>query len=245
MNVEVRTTGMNLADFTAAASLKREETVFNTLVVDVNPIMRLGLCAMLAALPEIRVVAQASGGHSALLASRQHRINLVILDADIEDTNAEEAMSALKARTPDLKVLVGYTNLTAIDAARIVHSGGNGLIARTANVDELTQAIRTVLAGGVYLPARVASQIFRDAPAAAMLPLSGLSPREIDVLRLVAAGYSNKDIARRLSLSVRTVETHRFNLRHKSGMSRPKDLIQLARKLGLRPVDGAEPGAAI
>ena len=239
MNANARPLSPELDEATA-----RRRT-FQTLVVDANPIMRVGLCATLAAMPELKVVAQASGGHSALMANRQHKPDLALLDMAMEDTDIEDAVKSLKGQAPNLKILIGYTQLTAAEAARLLHGGANGLIARTANIDELTQAVRTVLQGGTYLPAGVASQIFRESSPSAMLPLSGLSPRELEVLRLIAAGYSNKDIARRLSLSVRTVETHRFNLRHKSGMSRPKDLTQLARKLGLTaPAQITSSGAA-
>ena len=204
-----------------------------TLVVDPNPMMRAGLCAALAQLDDLKIVAEASGGFAAMMACRQMKVDLAIIDVQIEDVDVYEAVTSLKSQSPGLRVLISYVSLSAFEVTQLLHVGVNGLIPRNAGISEFLQAVRTLMGGGSYLPGSIASRLFREAPIQTSLHSSGLSPRELDVLRFVAAGYSNKEIARRLSLSVRTVETHRFNLRHKSGVSRLKDLVQLAARLGL------------
>ncbi|MGU3360408.1 response regulator transcription factor [Methylobacterium sp. M6A4_1b] len=143
-------------------------------------------------------------------------------------------IAALKARAPDLHVLVGFDVLRADLLTRLIEVGAEAFIARSATPRDMCGALLSLAAGSAGpVPGE-------DAPAAAA-PVDGLTPREAEILRFLSAGFSNKEVARRLNLSVRTVETHRLNLRRKTQTGRLKDLVALARHLGLAPVVDAGP----
>ncbi|GJE02274.1 response regulator transcription factor [Methylobacterium isbiliense] len=138
------------------------------------------------------------------------------------------AVAALRERHPRLKVLVAFLTAEAQTLIALAQAGADAFVARSAPPQDVCAAI-LALAGGEPLPGGAAPQ----ADAAADL---GLTPREAEVLRFLSAGFSNKEVARRLTVSVRTVETHRLNLRRKTKTGRLKDLVQLARQMGLAPV---------
>ena len=129
----------------------------------------------------------------------------------------------LRTRYPSLKVAVAFEVLEAGAAGRLAAAGVDVFVARTASAG----TVCTTLLGLAGLAA--------EAPPAAP-STDGLTPREAEILRFLSAGFSNKEVARRLGLSVRTVETHRLNLRRKTQTGRLKDLVALARQLGLAPV---------
>lgn len=215
------------------------------LIVNSNPTMRAGLRAALGQAPELVIVGEASSACAALVACRQLDVGVAVLDSALDDLDVFEAVLALRGHKPGLPILVLYVALTGFDVSQLLHIGVTGLVRRDADVEELVQAVRTLVRGGSYLPATFTAKLFRHAPTGPGTGLGGLSAREVQVLRYVASGFSNKDVARRLGLSVRTVETHRLNLRRKTGVSRPKDLVQLAKRLKLlgseEPDDGHAP----
>lgn len=140
-------------------------------------------------------------------------------------------IATLKGRRPGLSVLVAFDALRADLLGRLVQAGADAFVARSAAPRDVCGAILGLAASP-------------DAPAsspAEAASVDGLTPREAEILRFLSAGFSNKEVARRLSLSVRTVETHRLNLRRKTQTGRLKDLVALARHLGLAPVVDAEP----
>lgn len=141
-------------------------------------------------------------------------------------------IAALKGRAPGLAVLVGFEVLRAGLLTRLVDAGADAFIARSATPRDVCEAL-------LSLAANPAEPTWDEAAAAA--PANGLTPREAEILRFLSAGFSNKEVARRLNLSVRTVETHRLNLRRKTQTGRLKDLVALARHLGLTPVVDAAP----
>lgn len=182
-----------------------------------------------------------------LRAALEHEPALCTLDeADIDDLRGEPAaavvvlpdaglkdaairIAALKKRRSDLKVVVAFQSLPG-DALRVLlASGADAFMARQASPRDIC----SVLLG---LMQRSTAAVQRTTPSLELDLGDGLTPREAEILRFLSAGFSNKEVARRLSLSVRTVETHRLNLRRKTQTGRLKDLVALARKLGLAPV---------
>ncbi|KQT89992.1 hypothetical protein ASG60_10125 [Methylobacterium sp. Leaf469] len=149
---------------------------------------------------------------------------VVVGDGDPEGGVAR--IGGLRARCPGLKIVAAFETLDAAAMARLVAAGTDMFVARTASARVVCAAILAL--GGL------------DAPAQGMAPTDGLTPREAEILRFLSAGFSNKEVARRLGLSVRTVETHRLNLRRKTQTGRLKDLVALARQLGLAPVTDTE-----
>lgn len=146
-------------------------------------------------------------------------------------------LSELRDRWPTLRILIAFQALTRADLRELLAAGADALVARCAPPREIGLAVLALAEGGPCLvPAEAAS-----ARPAEPVDTLGLTPREAEVLRFLSAGFSNKEVARRLTLSVRTVETHRLNLRRKTQTGRLKDLVSLARQLGLAPVLDGEP----
>lgn len=141
-------------------------------------------------------------------------------------------IAALKRR-PGLRVLATFQSLSADRLRSLLAAGADSIVAQGAPPREICAAI-LALARHPEEPSTAA------VPAVQPDPGDGLTPREAEILRFLSAGFSNKEVARRLSLSVRTVETHRLNLRRKTHTGRLKDLVSLARQLGLAPVVEAE-----
>ncbi|WP_288582810.1 response regulator transcription factor [uncultured Methylobacterium sp.] len=142
------------------------------------------------------------------------------------------AVAALRERAPQARILVAFQAADAAEIGRFAASGADAFVARCAPAREICAAI-LALARGLPLHEGDAEVPAPETMAAESL---GLTPREAEVLRFLSAGFSNKEVARRLTVSVRTVETHRLNLRRKTKTGRLKDLVQLARQIGLAPV---------
>ncbi|GJD63631.1 response regulator transcription factor [Methylobacterium frigidaeris] len=141
------------------------------------------------------------------------------------------AVAALRERAPDARILVAFQAADAAEIGRFASAGADAFVARCAAPRDICT---TILALAHDLPLHE-GEAEAPAPEAAAESL-GLTPREAEVLRFLSAGFSNKEVARRLTVSVRTVETHRLNLRRKTKTGRLKDLVQLARQIGLAPV---------
>jgi len=149
-----------------------------------------------------------------------------------------DRIAVLRVGRPSLRILVAFRALAAADLVRLAEAGADAFVGHNAPAREICAAILALAQG-----APLAAGPLPEMPAPAQSEASdglGLTPREAEVLRFLSAGFSNKEVARRLSLSVRTVETHRLNLRRKTQTGRLKDLVSLARHLGLDPVLDAE-----
>jgi two-component system secretion response regulator SsrB len=145
-------------------------------------------------------------------------------------------LAGLKETWPALRTLVAFQALTRDDLLGLLAAGADAFIARNASAPDVCTALLALADGQSCLTGAPVP----ETPEAG--DTLGLTPREAEVLRFLSAGFSNKEVARRLSLSVRTVETHRLNLRRKTQTGRLKDLVSLARQLGLAPVVEAESG---
>ncbi|WP_375464069.1 response regulator transcription factor [uncultured Methylobacterium sp.] len=166
-------------------------------------------------------------------------VALIFLDeARLQDGLAR--LADLRERMPAVRTLLAFQALTADALRSVLDAGADAVVARSASPRDLCTAVLALANGGELLVVQPESEGLASAsePADSL----GLTPREAEVLRFLSAGFSNKEVARRLTLSVRTVETHRLNLRRKTQTGRLKDLVSLARQLGLAPVVDAEPG---
>lgn len=142
---------------------------------------------------------------------------------------------SLRDRLRGLRILAAFQALTGADLQALLAAGADAVVARSGPPREICAAVLALAEGAPCLVAAPA-----EAPESG--EALGLTPREAEVLRFLSAGFSNKEVARRLALSVRTVETHRLNLRRKTQTGRLKDLVSLARQLGLAPVVDGEAG---
>ncbi|MCP1536422.1 response regulator transcription factor [Methylorubrum extorquens] len=153
----------------------------------------------------------------------------------VDEAGAEAGcarIAALREGRPWLRVLAVFRTLDASAMHRLIAAGADAFVGCGTPADEVCASVLVLAKGASPAPSAAAS----SARPSAEDPVIGLTPREAEVLRFLSAGFSNKEVARRLSLSVRTVETHRLNLRRKTQTGRLKDLVTLARQLGLAPV---------
>jgi DNA-binding NarL/FixJ family response regulator len=193
------------------------------MLVDDHPLVRDGLRARLEAVPHFRVVAEADSGAEALTLAGSTRIDLVLMDITMRDGSGIEATARLYANFPDIAVLILSMHDKLEYVTQAMQAGARGYVLKDAPGKDIVLAIDTVMAGGIYYSAAVARQLARPATQD-----NQLTSREQEVLRHIANGESNKQIARALDLSVRTVETHRLNIKRKLGIEGQAELIKFA-----------------
>jgi len=192
------------------------------LLVDDHPLVRDGLRARLEAVPGLEVVAEAGSAAEALAAAGAHAPALVLMDISMRGTNGIEATAAFRDRFPDMAVLVLSMHDKQEYVSQAMAAGARGYVLKDAPGKDIVVAIETVMSGGIYYSAALARQLVR-APSQ-----EELTTREQQVLAHIANGESNKQIARELDLSVRTVETHRLNIKRKLGIEGQAGLIKFA-----------------
>ncbi|MBU2289158.1 MAG: response regulator transcription factor [Gammaproteobacteria bacterium] len=200
------------------------------LLVDDHPLVRDGLKARLASETDIEVVGEAGDAAETLTALAACSPTLVLMDVGMKDGSGIDLTGVLLARSPGLHVLMLSMYDSVEYAHRALQAGARGYVLKDAPSAEILVAIRTVAAGGTYLSASIAERMFR-APTQS----NQLSTREREILSCIALGQSSKLIARALDLSVRTVETHRQNIRRKLDLETQADLIKYAVEHGGRP----------
>jgi DNA-binding NarL/FixJ family response regulator len=209
-------------------------TPVHIMLVDDHPLVRDGLRARLEAVPHFRVVAEADSGAEALALAGGTRIDLVLMDITMRDGSGIEATARLTANHPDIAILILSMHDKLEYVTQAMQAGARGYVLKDAPGKDIVLAIDTVMAGGIYYSAAVARQLAR--PAAQD---NQLTSREQEVLRHIANGESNKQIARALDLSVRTVETHRLNIKRKLGIEGQAELIKFAVQHGRFGASGA------
>ncbi|MBY0555863.1 MAG: response regulator transcription factor [Burkholderiaceae bacterium] len=193
------------------------------LLVDDHPLVRDGLRARLEAMPQFRVVAEAGGAAEALEQAAQFDVDLVLMDINMRDTNGIEATAQFRAAFPRIAVLILSMHDKLEYVSQAIRAGARGYVLKDAPGKDIVLAIETVMSGGIYYSAALARQL-----AQPQMPDMQLTTREQEVLRHLARGESNKQIARALDLSVRTVETHRLNIKRKLGIEGQAELIRFA-----------------
>ncbi len=193
------------------------------LLVDDHPLVRDGLRARLEAMAQFEVVGEAGSAAEALEAARQHHPDLVLMDINMRGTNGIEATAQFKQQFPHIAVLILSMHDKLEYVTQAIQAGARGYVLKDAPGKDIVIAIETVMAGGIYYSANLAQQLAKP-----MAQDNQLTAREAEVLRHLANGESNKAIARQLDLSVRTVETHRLNIKRKLGIEGQAELIKFA-----------------
>jgi two-component system, NarL family, nitrate/nitrite response regulator NarL len=193
------------------------------MLVDDHPLVRDGLRVRLESVPGFRVVAEAASADEALAAALAQPLDLVLMDIGMKGVNGIEATRRLLAALPALRVLV----LSMYDHAEYVRealaAGACGYLLKDSPAEEIVEAIRAVMAGGTHVSPALADAVSRAERGDGLL-----TPREREVLALIAEGLSSKDIGERLAMGVRTVETHRTSLRRKLDLASPAALVRYA-----------------
>jgi DNA-binding NarL/FixJ family response regulator len=196
-------------------------TTVRILLVDDHPLVRDGLRARLEAVPHFSVVAEAGSADEAL--QRAGEADLVLMDINMRGASGIEATAQIVQRYPDIAVLILSMHDKLEYVTQAMQAGARGYVLKDAPGKDIVLAIDTVMAGGIYYSPALARQLARPSQQD-----NQLTAREQEVLRHIASGQSNKQIARDLALSVRTVETHRLNIKRKLGIEGQAELIRFA-----------------
>lgn len=205
------------------------------LIADDHPVLRSGLRVLLAADPGLKVVGEAGTGEETLHLAEELRPDVVLLDIGMPAESGIETVRRLKAKLPALKVLFLTMHEEEGMLLEALGAGGDGYLIKRADEQEIVQAIRVVQRGDVYVHPAMTRALLSQAETTERPPepIEPLSRREIDVLRLLARGNTNRQIAELLALSVRTIESHRANLMGKLGLSSRVELVTYAEEHGL------------
>jgi two-component system response regulator NreC len=200
------------------------------LIADDHPVLRSGLRVLLAADPDVAVVGEAGTGDETLRLAEELRPDVILLDIGLPGESGIETARRLKAKLPALKVLFLTMHEEEGMLLEALGAGGDGYLIKRADEPEILQAIRVVQRGDLYVHPAMTRALLSQAETTERLPepVEPLSRREIDVLRLLARGNTNRQIAELLALSVRTIESHRANLMGKLGLSSRVELVTYA-----------------
>jgi DNA-binding NarL/FixJ family response regulator len=190
------------------------------MIVEDHTLLRTGLRALLTQDPDLEVVGEADNGRDALRALGTLKPDLILMDISMPGMNGIEAISEMKRRGIETKIIVLTIHKTDEYIHEALRAGANGYVLKDASHDELRTAIRTVLAGKMFLSPDISGRVISTYLGAVKAPFGTrpadtLTHRERQVLKLVAEGHNNRYIAEYLSLSVKTVEKHRSNLMKK------------------------------
>jgi two-component system, NarL family, response regulator NreC len=206
-------------------------------LADDHEVVRSGLRMLLDSEPGIEVVAEAGEVASTLAEVERHRPDVLVLDLHMPGEPSLPAIPRLRERSPKTRVVVLTAQRDPSFAGEAMRVGAAGYVPKEAAGRQLVRAIRMAAEGKTYLEPTLGARLAADA-AAARRSAPELTERELDVLRLIARGHTNREIAERLFLSVRTVEGHRARIQRKLGRSRRSDLVEYVIERGL--VDRSE-----
>ena len=200
------------------------------LLVDDHMVLRMGLMTAASDEPDMEVVADVENGLDAIEAFRLHRPDIVVLDMRMQGLSGIETIEALREQFGNVRVLV-YSNFAkGEEVYRVLKAGASGFVVKEMAVDRLLEAIRAVSNGERYVPPEVAMRIGERL-------LAQLTPREMEVLKLVAKGLSNKEIATALNVVEGTIKIHVTNLLAKLGVSDRTQALVVAIKRGIIEIE--------
>jgi two-component system, NarL family, response regulator NreC len=199
-------------------------------LADGHAVVRSGLRMLLDSESDFEVVAEASDVDEARRYVRGHHPAVLVLDLNNPDGSSLEAIGQIREESPDTQIVVLTMHQEPAFAREALGAGALGYVLKEADDDELVQAVRRAAAGESYLNPRLGARIASAPPPD---PPDDLSQREVDVLRLIALGHTNAEIAEQLFLSVRTVETHRSHILQKLRLSTRAELVGYALNRGL------------
>jgi len=199
-------------------------------LADDHTVVRRALRLLLEAEPGFEVVAEAKDADGAVRYLRGHKPDVLILDLNMPGRPSLEAIGDMQEASPETRIVVLTMQQEPAFARRALQQGVLGYVLKEAADDELVQAVRSAAAGETYLQPALGAKLAAEPEKSAA---SDLSERETDVLRLIALGHTNAEIAEKLYISVRTVETHRAHIQQKLGVSSRAELVQSALSRGL------------
>lgn len=199
-------------------------------LADDHPVVLAGIRALLNADPDVELVGEATNGGEALPLIRTAAPHVAVIDVSMPGLNGLQLTERVADECPDTKVLVLTVHEDAAYVQPLLQAGARGYLLKRSAADDLLRAVRAVASGGVYLDPSVAGHALADASAKTgaepNVPGEALSPRETETLRLIAQGYANKEIARRIDVSVKSVETYKARAIEKLGLKTRAEVIR-------------------
>jgi DNA-binding NarL/FixJ family response regulator len=211
-------------------------SAIRVLLADDHRLMRAGLRALLKSLTLVQVVAEAGNGHEAIQLAEQHQPDIVIMDIGMPGLNGLEAAARMVKLTPAPRIIILSMHANEEYVRRSMQAGAAGYLLKGAEPAELELAIQAVMRGETYLTPAVSKQVIQNylqGGGAKSDSLQELTPRQREILQLVAEGHSSKEIAQKLNLSIKTVETHRGELMNRLNIHDIAGLVRYAIRTGL------------
>jgi DNA-binding NarL/FixJ family response regulator len=201
--------------------------VIRILTVDDHPLLREGIAALVGKQSDMELVAEASGGREALELFRQHRPDITLMDLQMPEMDGIEATSVIRREFPEARIIVLTTHAGDVQVSRALRAGARAYLLKGLLRKELLETIRAVQSGQKRVSPEVAAEIAEHSADDA------LTPREVDVLRLVAKGNANKGIGAHLSLTEETVKSHIRNILSKLQANDRTHAVAIAVKRGI------------
>lgn len=211
------------------------------LIVDDHTLVRAGIRSLVEKLPEVRVVAEASNGRDALQLVKTHRPDVVLMDIAMSGLNGLEATKQIVKEFPHSHVLILSMHASEEYVWQALRAGAAGYLLKGAELAELALAIKAVSVGEMYLSPPISKHVIRDYVERAGVEDTQperLTPRQREILQLIAEGVTTREIAETLQISIKTVETHRAQLMERLGIHDIAGLVRYAIKIGLVQSDG-------
>jgi len=201
--------------------------VIRVLVTDDHPLLRDGIAALIGSEEDMELIGEASNGHEALDLFREHQPDITLMDLQMPEMNGIDAIGAIRGEFPEARIIVLTTHPGDVQVLRAFKAGARAYLMKSELRKELLKTIRAVHAGQKRMSPEVASEVAEHATDGM------LTPREVEVLRLVAAGNANKEIGARLSLTEVTIKSHVKNILAKLGASDRTHAVTIALKRGI------------
>lgn len=202
------------------------------LIVDDHPLVREGLTQIIKQQADLYCCGESSSANGLRKAILSHEPSLITLDLRLPDGDGLELIKDLAVEHPSIPVLVISQCDEMLYAERALKAGARGYVMKERGTDEVLTAIRTILSGQLFVSPRISAlalqQLVGSRSRDSKIGLSNLTDRELQVLQFLGAGTKTRDIASRLNLSVKTVETHRENIKHKLGVPDAASLVRYA-----------------
>jgi DNA-binding NarL/FixJ family response regulator len=211
---------------------KAEEGKSKILIVDDHPMIREGLVRLVDDEKDIVICGQADDAPEALKAISETKPDIVVIDISLKSSDGIDLTKSIKAQYPKLPVLILSMHNEALYAERALRAGAMGYIMKQEAAENLLTAIRYVLGGQIYVSDKVSKRLIRKLARGKVdmvaSPVDSLSDRELEVFRSIGQGYGTSEIAEKLYLSIKTIETYRTHIKEKLNLANSHELLQYA-----------------